>query len=107
LAEYERLVPERTRRGHPGQLAAAAAIALAEGRVRDAIVGYRAWTEQAENPADGLFELATAYERARQPDSALAVYERSVAARGVSPNAYTIEEDAGGGTRVPAGSPGG
>ena len=83
LAEYERLVPERTRRGHPGQLAAAAAIALAEGRVRDAIVGYRAWTEQAENPADGLFELATAYERARQPDSALAVYERSVTAGGV------------------------
>src|SRR5207249_4639496 len=56
---------------------------LAEGRVRDAIVGYRAWTEQAENPVDGLFELATAYERARQPDSALAVYERSVAAGGV------------------------
>src|SRR5947209_2509715 len=83
LAEYERLVPERTRRGHPGQLAAAAAIALAEGRVRDAILGYRAWTEQAENPADGLFELATAYERARQPDSALAVYERSVTAGGV------------------------
>src|SRR5439155_140171 len=46
LAEYERLVPERTRRGHPGQLAAA-------------------------------------YERARHPDSALAVYERSVTAGGV------------------------
>src|SRR3989442_53526 len=30
LAEYERLVPERTRRGHPRQLTAAAAIALAE-----------------------------------------------------------------------------
>ena len=83
LAEYERLVPERTRRGHPGQLTAAAAIALAEGRLADAILGYRAWIEQAENPADGLFELATAYERARQPDSALAVYERSVTAPGV------------------------
>ena len=83
LAEYERLVPERTRRGHPGRLTAAAAIALAEGRVEDAILGYRAWIEQAENPADGLFELATAYERARQPDSALAVYERSVTAPGV------------------------
>ena len=83
LAEYERLVPERTRRGHPGRLTAAAAIALAEGRVEDAILGYRAWIEQAENPADGLFELATAYERARQPDSALAVYERSATAPGV------------------------
>ena len=83
LAEYERLVPGRTRRGHPGQLTATAAIALAEGRVEDAILGYRAWIEQAENPADGLFELATAYERARQPDSALAVYERSVTAPGV------------------------
>ncbi len=83
LAEYERLVPERTRRGHPGRLTAAAAIALAEGRVEDAILGYRAWIEQAENPADGLFELATTYERAREPDSALAVYERSVTAPGV------------------------
>jgi len=83
LAEYERLVPERNRRGQPGQLAAVAAIALAEGRVRDAILGYRAWTEQAENPADGLFELATGYERAHQPDSALAAYERSAAAPGV------------------------
>ena len=83
LAEYERLVPERNRRGQPGQLAAVAAIALAEGRVQDAILGYRAWTEQAENPADGLFELATAYERAHQPDSAVAAYERSAAAPGV------------------------
>src|SRR5207237_909982 len=83
LAEYERLVPERTRRGRPGQLTAAAAIALAEGRVEDAILGYRAWIEQAEDPADGLFELATAYERARQPDSALAAYQRSATAPGV------------------------
>jgi len=82
LAEYERLVPERSRRGRPGQLAAAAAIALAEGRVQDAIAGYRAWTERAENPTDGLFELATAYERARQADSALAVYDRSVTTPG-------------------------
>ena len=51
--------------------------------MQEAIVGYRAWTERAENPADGLFELATAYERARQPDSALAVYERTVSAAGV------------------------
>jgi tetratricopeptide (TPR) repeat protein len=81
LAEYERLVPGRSR-GHPGPLAATAAIALAEGRVQDAIRGYRARTEQTENPAEGLFELATAYERARQPDSALAVYERCVSAPG-------------------------
>jgi tetratricopeptide (TPR) repeat protein len=82
LAEYERLVPERSRRGDPGQLVAAAAIALAEGRVQDAIRGYRAWTEQSGDPAHGLFELATAYERAGQPDSALAVYERSTTAPG-------------------------
>ncbi|PYP17984.1 MAG: hypothetical protein DMD52_03765 [Gemmatimonadetes bacterium] len=83
LAEYERLVPERTRHGQPGRLTAAAAIALAEGRTEDAILGYRAWIAQAEDPADGLFELATAYERAHQPDSALAVYERSVVAPGI------------------------
>jgi tetratricopeptide (TPR) repeat protein len=83
LAEYETLVPERSRRGHPRRLAAAGAIALAEGRVQGALDEYREWMAEAEEPIDGLFELATAYQRARQPDSALAVYERSVTAPGV------------------------
>jgi tetratricopeptide (TPR) repeat protein len=83
LAEYERLIPERSRRRNPGRLAAAGAIALAEGRAQAAIVAYRAWIGEAEDPIDGLFELATAFERARQPDSALAVYEQSVTTPGV------------------------
>jgi len=45
--------------------------ALPEGRVQEAIVGI-VRDGAGRNPADGLFELATAYERARQPDSALA-----------------------------------
>jgi tetratricopeptide (TPR) repeat protein/tRNA A-37 threonylcarbamoyl transferase component Bud32 len=84
LAEYERLVPERNRRGNRAeQLAASGAMALAEGRVRDAIRGYRARSDQTGNPADALFELAVACERGGQPDSALALYERSAAAPGV------------------------
>ncbi len=83
LTEYESAVPEHQRRGHPERHAAVAALALAEGRVSDAIIEYRAWTAESENPAVGLFELATAYERARQPDSALAAYERSDTTPGV------------------------
>ena len=82
LTEYERVVPEPSRRGHPERLAVPGAIALAEGRAEDAILAYRAWTEEAPLPAEGLFELGTAYERAGQPDSALAVYERSVSTPG-------------------------
>jgi eukaryotic-like serine/threonine-protein kinase len=82
LTEYNRLVPERIRRGNPDRLAVPAAIALAEGRAQDAILLYRAWRDEADGPLQGLFELATAYERARQPDSALAVYERSIVTPG-------------------------
>ena len=83
LAEYASAVPERVRRSHPERRAAVAAVALAEERPADAILEYRAWAVEAENPAEGLFELATAYERAHQPDSALAAYERSITTPGV------------------------
>src|SRR5213078_3419516 len=76
LAEYEATVPEPTRRGQPFRYGAAAALAIAEGRVRDGINGYRAWYDGGDCTACGLFELARAYERAREPDSALAVYEQ-------------------------------
>ena len=84
LAEYEATVPEPTRRGQPFRYGAAAALALAEGRVRDGINGYRAWYDGGDCTACGLFELARAYERAREPDSALAVYERSITTPGLS-----------------------
>ena len=84
LAEYEREIPESVRRGQAGRHGAAAAIAMAEGRIPDAIVGFRAWHDEDSCAVCGLFELARAYERASQPDSALAVYERSVTTNGMS-----------------------
>ena len=84
LADYERDIPEATRRGQAGRHGAAAAIAMAEGRFPDAIAGFRAWHDEDTCAVCGLFELARAYERAGQPDSALAVYERSVTTDGMS-----------------------
>src|SRR5439155_7859498 len=43
IAEYEAAIPEAVRRGQPFRHGAAAEIAFAEGRVQDAIKGYRAW----------------------------------------------------------------
>ena len=82
LAEYEAAVPEGVRRGQPFRHGAAAAIALAEGRVQDGIKAYRAWYDEDSCAVCGLFLLASAYERAGERDSAIAVYERSVTTPG-------------------------
>jgi eukaryotic-like serine/threonine-protein kinase len=84
LADYERNIPEPVRRGNPGGYGAAGYVALAEGRPQDAIAGFRAWYDGSGCAACGLFELGRAYERANQPDSALAVYERAVTANGLT-----------------------
>src|SRR3989449_11497831 len=83
LAEYDAAVPEAFRRRDPFRHGAAAAVALAEGRVQDAINGYRAWYDEAACAVCGLFELGRAYERAGQRDSALAAYERAVTTPGM------------------------
>ena len=59
-------------------------MALAEGRVQDAISAYRAWYDQDRCAVCGLFDLARAYERAGERDSALAVYERAVTTPGLT-----------------------
>src|SRR2546426_10410880 len=46
-AEYELAVPEGLRRRDAFRHGAAAAVAFAEGRVQDAITGYRAWYDEA------------------------------------------------------------
>ena len=83
LAEYDATVPDAFRRRQPFRHAAAAAVALAEGRVQDAISGYRAWYADDNCAVCGLFELGRAYERAGERDSALAVYERAVTTPGL------------------------
>jgi tetratricopeptide (TPR) repeat protein len=82
LAEYDATVPEVVRRGEQFRHGAGASLALAEGRVRDAIQGYRAWYSEDDCSTCGLFDLARAYERAGERDSALAVYERAVTTPG-------------------------
>jgi len=91
LAEYEATVPEGVRRGQPFRYGAAAQIAFAEGRIQDAIRGYRTWYDEDACAVCGLFLLGRAYERAGQRDSALAVYERAVTTPGYT---RAFEEDA-------------
>lgn len=88
MAEYERAVPEGWRRGDPFRFAAAGALALADGRIADGIRAYRAAYDEAGCAACGLFQLGQAYERAHQPDSALAVYERAA----TTPGLYRLYE---------------
>jgi tetratricopeptide (TPR) repeat protein len=76
LGEYERVVPAGLRNGQFGRHAAAADLALADGRLPAALAGYRAWREESGCDVCGLFEEAEVFERAGQPDSALARYER-------------------------------
>src|SRR5881396_1202601 len=83
LAEYDVAVPEAFRRREPFRHGAAAAVAFAEGRTRDAIQEYRAWYEEAACAACGLFGLARAYDQAGERDSALTVYERAVTTPGL------------------------
>src|SRR5207245_8347042 len=78
LAEYEAAVPEGARRGQPFRHGVAAHIAFAEGRIQDAIRDYRRWYDEDGCAVCGLFLLGRAYERAGQPDSAIAAYERAV-----------------------------
>src|SRR6184192_3860142 len=83
MSEYERAVPEGERRGNAFRHAADARIALATGRLNDAIAGYRSLYEESGCAACGLYELGQAYERAQLLDSARAVYERAVTAPGI------------------------
>src|SRR5437660_1666286 len=85
VAEFERNVTEGLRRGVSLRHAAAADIALSEGRTRDAITGYRAWYDENEYgcPSCGWLELAGIYDKGRQSDSALAIYERIISTPGM------------------------
>jgi tetratricopeptide (TPR) repeat protein len=85
LAEFEASVPEGIRRRVSDRYAVMGAMALLAGRTKDGIAGFRkAHDEHTGGCATcWLYELATSYEQARQPDSAVAVYERIASTPGL------------------------
>jgi predicted Zn-dependent protease len=79
LTEYQLVVDEWFRLQNPGYPLAVADLALAEGRLNEAIAKLRQYLDGPRCELCGLFELARAYDRAGQGDSAIAYYERLVA----------------------------
>jgi eukaryotic-like serine/threonine-protein kinase len=78
LTEYEATVPEGARRGTYGWNRATGWLALAEGRPKDAVAAF-VRARHAPDCADcSAAEEGLAYDRANQPDSAIAAYERAV-----------------------------
>ena len=77
VGQYEAQVPEVLRRGNPMGHAAAAMIALAEGRPRDAVAAFHAFRDRDGCELCYLYQLGQAFERAHEPDSALAAYEQA------------------------------
>jgi TolB-like protein len=83
--EAEAAVPEAMRRGDSRTWFAAGALAEAEGHPADAAAAYRTWSEQAgECTPCGLFDLARLADAVGRTDSALALYDRALAATSMS-----------------------
>ncbi|UCC84572.1 MAG: tetratricopeptide repeat protein [Gemmatimonadota bacterium] len=78
MAEYEETTDPNVRDRNPSRFAVAGTIALAEGRVQEAIAHYRRLDEENECPMCVLPSLAEAYDAAGATDSARAIYKRYV-----------------------------
>ena len=81
LAEYEREVPHMyRRRAETFRVWAWGQVAMAEGRIADAVSELQAFASATASDCRpcGLTALAQAYDRAGQVDSAIATYERYV-----------------------------
>jgi tetratricopeptide (TPR) repeat protein len=77
--EFEEVVDESFRRRDADNVYEARGhISLAEGRADEAVTLFRAEQEEERCPTCGDFQLAQAYERAGELDSALVEYERLV-----------------------------
>ena len=77
MDEFASAVPEGLRKGDWTQHVAVGSIAMAEGRWRDAIQGFRQFRDEIGCTNCGLFEIGQAFEKAGQPDSALLNYQRA------------------------------
>ena len=79
LTAYERDVPEGVRRGQWEWYRARGWVALTEGRAVEAVTAFVAGRHALDCPDCGAWDEGVAYERAGQPDSALAAYQRATA----------------------------
>ena len=77
LAAYESSVPEGVRRGHFDWHAARGGVALAEGKGAEAAKEFIRGRRSDDCVDCGAWEEGLAFERANQPDSAIAAYERA------------------------------
>jgi len=78
LTAYEASVPEGIRRGESDWYTATGWLALAEGRPKDAVAAFVRGRSAPSCWDCTAWEEGVAYERANQPDSAIASYERAV-----------------------------
>jgi eukaryotic-like serine/threonine-protein kinase len=79
MSEYERVVDPETRRGsEQDRRGASGELALAEGRVEDAITDFQYQASHGACRFCGLGGLARAIDRSGQTDSTIAAYERYV-----------------------------
>jgi tetratricopeptide (TPR) repeat protein len=78
MVEYQREVAEPLWRNDARRHNVAGRIALAEGRYQDAVAAFRLLRSEGTGALVGLAELAEAYDRTGNQDSALAYYERFV-----------------------------
>jgi tetratricopeptide (TPR) repeat protein len=90
MAEFERVVPAGVRKADVNLSWTVAEIALQQGRYRDAIRVMDARRRETGCGVCALFEIAGAYEKLGQADSALATYEDLV----TRPAPYRINSDA-------------
>ena len=89
LAEYEAEVDEAVTRNSASRYEALAYVALAEGRIDEALDDFRERYDRSGCPTCALFHLAGTYELAGESDSALAIYERAV----LTPGLYRIYDE--------------
>jgi tetratricopeptide (TPR) repeat protein len=82
LSEYESAVPAGIRQGDPTWYRARGWVALAEKRPKDAIPEFQAIGPKGQRAEWGHWDLGVAFERAGQPDSAVAQYELAAAPGG-------------------------
>jgi tetratricopeptide (TPR) repeat protein len=86
LEEYERTVPEALKNADFAPIQTRALIALGKGQYADALKGFREYRDKNGGELTSLPEIAQAFDRMGQTDSAVATYESYTAATGLGPS---------------------